>query len=159
MIDLALFLIVSVIALAFSVLVFVFKDILHAAIALSGVFLMNSLFFIVLSQPLLAVVQLFIMVGGITTFLFIGVAAAPYSDFKYTKLLALCILWIITALVMIVPLAEVSSATGGESNVFGAGAISESLGSSAGIYYLMLLVMFGVSLGAILLLKKAGADK
>ncbi len=82
MIDLALFLIVSVIALAFSVLVFVFKDILHAAIALSGVFLMNSLFFIVLSQPLLAVVQLFIMVGGITTFLFVGVAAAPYSRFQ-----------------------------------------------------------------------------
>ncbi len=70
-------------------LIFAFKDVLHIAVALSFVFLVNSLIFLLLNQPLLAVIQLFIMIGGVSVYLFVGVAAASYSHFKYTNYIAL----------------------------------------------------------------------
>lgn len=70
-------------------LIFVFKNVLHVAIALSFVFFVNSLIFLLLNQPLLAVIQLFIMIGGVSVYLFVGVAAASYSNFKYTNYIAL----------------------------------------------------------------------
>jgi NADH-quinone oxidoreductase subunit J len=154
----ALFVIISAIGIILAILVFAFRDILHSALALAGVFLVNSLFFLFLDQPILAVVQLFIMVGGITTFLFVGVASAPYSKFKYTKLAYLCILWVVLLIAMIVPLGSLGISAS-QSNIFDASGIANSLGTATALYYLMLLLMFGVSLGAVLLLKKAGAGK
>lgn len=158
MIYLALFAIVSVVGVVLAALMFAFKDILHSALALSGVFLVNSLLFIALSQPLLAVIQLFIMIGGITTFLFVGVASATYSQFSYTRMILLAALSAIVFLVLTVPLLS-TQFNGQQSDVFGVASIGTSLGISAGIFYLMLFLMFGVSLGAILLLKKTGANK
>lgn len=158
MIYLALFAIVSILGVVLAALVFAFKDILHSAVALSGVFLINSLLFIALGQPLLAVIQLFIMIGGITTFIFVGVASATYSHFKYTRLVGLAILWAVFFVIIVVPLTGVQF-NGQQSNVFGSSSIGGSLGASVGLFYIMLFVMFGVSLGAILLLKKAGGDK
>lgn len=158
MIYLALFAIVSVLGVILAALIFAFKDILHSAVALSGVFLINSLLFILLNQPLLAVIQLFIMIGGITTFIFVGVASATYSKFKYTRLAWLGILWALVFVAIIFPLTNVQF-NGQGSNVFGASGVSGSLASSVGLFYIMLFTMFGVSLGAILLLKKAGASK
>lgn len=72
-----------------ALLVFVFRDVLHTAIALSAVFFINSLVFLFLGQPLLAAVQLLIMVGGVSVYLFVGVAAASYSNFRHTNYAAL----------------------------------------------------------------------
>jgi NADH-quinone oxidoreductase subunit J len=158
MIDLALFLIVSVMGLVVSFLVFAVKDILHAALMLSAVFFVNSLFFFMLDQPLLAVVQLFIMIGGITTFLFVGVASVQYSKFKHTEVAGLAVLWTIVFVILVLPLNYVQI-TPFQSNLFGPDSIALSLGTSSMLFYLMLFTMFGVALGAILLLKKVGADK
>jgi hypothetical protein len=111
-----------------------------------------------LDQPLLAVVQLFIMIGGITTFLFIGVASSTYLKFKYTSVMGLAVLWTIVFIIFILPFNYIQI-TPYQSNVFSAGSIGEALGTSVILFYLMLLTMFGVALGAILLLKKAGVDK
>ncbi|MFI5412326.1 MAG: NADH-quinone oxidoreductase subunit J [Candidatus Micrarchaeales archaeon] len=158
MIYLALFAIVSVLGMVLAALVFAFKDILHSAVALSGVFFVNSLLFLALGQPLLAVIQLFIMIGGITTFIFVGVASATYPEFRLTKLIQLCILSAVLFLIMIAPL-SLMHFNQTESNVFTGDAVTVGLSSSASIFYLILLTLFGVSLGAILLLKKVGAKK
>jgi NADH-quinone oxidoreductase subunit J len=158
MIYLALFAIVSVLGVILAALMFAFKDILHSAMALAGVFLVNSLLFIALNQPLLAVIQLFIMIGGITTFIFVGVASATYSHFKYTKLGWLGLLWLVFFIAIAFPLTKIQF-NGQLSNIFGPSNVAISLGSSVGLFYIMLFVMFGVSLGAILLLKKTGGEK
>ena len=72
-------------------LIFTSRDVLHVAIALTAVFFINSLLFLSLGQPLLAVVQLLIMIGGVSVYLFVGVAAASYSHFKYTNFIALAV--------------------------------------------------------------------
>ena len=73
-------------------LVFVFKDVLHSVLSLAMAFFVNSLMFLALDQPLLALLQLFVMVGGIATFLFVGVASVSISRFEHTNLLLLLIL-------------------------------------------------------------------
>jgi NADH-quinone oxidoreductase subunit J len=158
MIDLALFLIISVMGLMLSFLVFTLKDILHSALALSAVFFVNSLLFFMLDQPLLAVVQLFIMIGGITTFLFVGVASTAYSRFKYTSANGLAILCVVVFVILVIPLNYVQM-TPTQPGIFSSASIAASLGASYALFYLMLFTMFSVALGAILLLKKAGADK
>ena len=158
MIDLALFVVVSIIGLVSAALVFMLKDILHAALALSGFFLVNSLIFLIIAQPLLAIIQLFILVGGITTFIFVGVASSAYSKFKYTKVLMMLVLWFALFLVMTFPLSYMNISAS-QSNIFNSDSIAQSLSATGGIYYIMLFMAFGVSLGAILLLRKAGGEK
>ena len=158
MLYLALFAIVSAIGIISAALIFKFKDILYAGLCLASIFLVNSLLFILLNQPLLAVIQLFIMIGGITTFIFVGVASATYSEFKYTRMIGLLLLWIFVFAVMAAPLTFMQfDAT--QSNIFGADDIAGTLSSSAGLFYLMALLMFGVAIGATLLLKKPSEKK
>ena len=73
-------------------LIFVFKDILHSVLSLAMAFFINSLIFLMLEQPLLALLQLFVMVGGISTFLFVGVASVSLSRFGHANLLLLLVL-------------------------------------------------------------------
>ena len=74
MLSLALFLAVAVLELISIALIVLFKDIMHSSLALASLFFMNLLVFLMLQQPLLAVVQLFVLVGGISTYMIIGVA-------------------------------------------------------------------------------------
>lgn len=156
---LEIFVLSAAVGLVLSAMVFIFKDILHAALALAGIFAINSLIFITLNQPLLAVVQLFIMVGGIATFIFVGVATAQYPEFKYTKLAWLGVAWILLFVAMAFPLGTSWYSTGQLMNEFGASDIASSISTNAGFYYIMLLLMFGVALGGILLLKKIGVGR
>ena len=139
-------------------LIFVFKDILHSVLALSVSFFVNSLIFLLLSQPLLALIQLFIMVGGISTYLFVGVASAPLSHFKHTSHAVLAIVSVVffaacfyNAAGMQLP-APQNNALSGE-------AIATYLASSMGQLYMVALVLFGAALGSIALLKKGNKIK
>ena len=160
MIDIVMFAIVSIIALFVSVLVFVFRDILHATVALAVLFLANSFFFLLLGEPLLAIIQLFIMVGGITTFLFVGVASAPYSKFKYTRGLFFTVLWAFFFVAITYPLSGMQFyQPQNAAAAFGLTSIAVSFAGTPIFFYIILSLMFGVALGAVLLLKKAGAKK
>ncbi|MCW6160159.1 MAG: hypothetical protein LVQ95_03680 [Candidatus Micrarchaeales archaeon] len=154
MIDLIVFTVLTISVLVLSALIFALKDVLHAAIALASLFLFNSLFFLLINQPLLAVVQLFIMVGGIATFLFVGVGSAAYSKFWHTKKVVLVMLWAALFVALASSLNGVSFTAELTPTTFWSSNIASSLQSSAALFYVMALAMFGVSLGAIILLKK-----
>lgn len=158
MVDITIiaFVFVAIVGIGAAVFVFLFRDILHSALALSIVFLANSLAFLLVDQPLLAVIQLFIMIGGITTFLFVGVASATYSNFKYTRALVFLIAWAVLFIAFASQLDNIQLVQT-QSNVFTPGNAAFSLQSSYGMFYLILLLTFGVSIGAILLLKKIGS--
>lgn len=161
MIDLIVFAILTISILLLSILVFALKDVLHAAVALASLFLFNSLFFLLINQPLLAVVQLFIMVGGIATFLFVGVGSAAYSRFLHTRKFVLVVIWAALFAVLASALNGVSFTSTLPQTTFWADSIASSLQSSVALFYIMALAMFGVSLSAIILLKKTkrGAKK
>ncbi len=154
MLDIIAFVVITAISVLAAVLILVFKDVLHSALAMSVVFFAVSAFFIIIDEPLLAVLQLFIMVGGITTFMFVGVASARYSEFKHSKFMLMLALTAVVLVITLVPLLNVSIANSGP-NTFGLANIYTSLSSSASLFYLMLLLMFGVAFGAIMLLKRS----
>jgi len=153
MIDLIVFGVLTIAALLLSYMLFMLRDVLHAALALASLFFFNSLFFLLMDQPLLAVIQLFIMVGGIATFLFVGVGSIAYSKFRHARKNVLFVIWAALFTVLAASLSGVGFITEAPAT-FGAGNISSSLQSSAALFYVMALAMFGISLGAILLLKK-----
>ena len=142
-----------------TLLMFAFRDVLHIAIALSVIFFVNSLAFLFLNQPLLAVIQLLIMVGGVSVYLFVGVAAASYSHFKYTDYVALAITAIAIFAIMVYGL--YSSGTAGSmhglpnTNQFSSAQIVSSLASRYTIIalYAITIMLFLLALAAIPLLK------
>lgn len=142
-----------------TLLIFVFRNVLHVAVALSIIFFVNSLVFLLLNQPLLAVIQLLIMIGGVSVYLFVGVAAAGYSNFKYTNYAALAVTAVAIFLVMLYGL--YSSGTAGSinglplANQFSSSQIISSLTSRYTIVslYAITIMLFLIAIASIPLLK------
>jgi NADH:ubiquinone oxidoreductase subunit 6 (subunit J) len=134
-------------------LIFCFKDILHSVLSLAVAFLVNSLLFLELGQPLLALLQLFVMVGGIATFLFVGVASVSTSRFGHANLLMLLVLSVVFFAVSFY-MAVGTPFPAQQSNFLSVDLITEQLASGIGQLYVMVFSLFGVGLGAITLLKR-----
>jgi NADH:ubiquinone oxidoreductase subunit 6 (subunit J) len=135
-------------------LIFIFKDMLHSVLALSMAFFFNSLLFLVLGQPLLALIQLLVMVGGISIYLFVGVASAGFSRFKHTNYILLAVISILLfgacfygAVGMQFPVQQ--------QNALSSDAVASYLTSSISQLYVIAFVLFGVAIGSIAFLKKA----
>jgi NADH-quinone oxidoreductase subunit J len=153
-----LFIALAAAEILFIALVFVLKDVLHSVLSLAMAFFVNSLMFLVLNQPLLALLQLFVMVGGIATFLFVGVASVSISRFRHTNLLLLLVLALAFFAVSFYIAAGTPFPTQ-QQNLLTVDAISSQLASGAGQFYLMIFALFGVALGAIALLKRISVAK
>ncbi|MCL4379541.1 MAG: hypothetical protein M1160_01945 [Candidatus Marsarchaeota archaeon] len=143
-----------------SLLIFVLKDVLHVAVSLSAVFFINSLIFLFLNQPLLAAIQLLIMIGGVSVYLFVGVAAASYSHFRYTNYAALAVAAIAIFATMAYGLYASGTAAAlhslVQSNQFYTAQIVSSLTSEYTIMalYAITTMLFLIALAAIPLLKE-----
>jgi NADH:ubiquinone oxidoreductase subunit 6 (subunit J) len=154
--DTLLFIAIAAIEILAAYSIFLFRNLMHSAIALSTVFGITSLVFAFLNQPLLAVFQLFIMVGGISVYIFVGVAAPGLARFKHARVGVLVPLSILIFAVLSYPL--LSIAFGPQSdNTVQPGGIAGTFSSWLPLFYLIMLLLFAVSLGAILLIKMARA--
>lgn len=134
-------------------LIFVFKDILHSVLSLAMAFFVNSLLFLMLNQPLLALLQLFVMVGGIATFLFIGVASVSASRFGHASLMLLLIL----SLAFFAVTFYMASGTPfpiQQQNYLSGDMIAGQLASGSGQLYVIIFALFGTAMGAIILLRR-----
>lgn len=149
----ALFVIIALLEIFSAVFVFFFKDILHAVLALSMVFVFNSALFLVLAQPLLALIQLFVMVGGVSTYIFVGVASPSYSKFRGTNYVAFAAIYLVILLVFTVKVAQISPSAI-EQNTVSSTLISETLSSNAGLLYILTILLFGTGFGSIMLMRK-----
>ncbi|MGC8537944.1 MAG: hypothetical protein ACP5MZ_03095 [Candidatus Micrarchaeia archaeon] len=153
-----IFFTIAVFELGSVIAVFKLKDILHAAIALASVFFANSIMFLFVGQDLLAILQLFIMIGGVSTYIFVGVASGSFSRFKHTSYVGLAAVSIILAAVLIYPLLALgSSATA--SNALTGSEISADMSSSIQYLYFIVVFVFAVSIGAVIVMKRIGGKR
>ena len=153
-----IFFIVAVFEIASVIAVFKLKDILHAAIALASVFFANSIMFLLIGQDLLAILQLFIMIGGVSTYIFVGVASGSFSRFKHTSYIGLAVISVVLAAVLLYPLVALgSSAT--VSNALTGSEISADMSSSIQYLYFIAIFIFAVSIGAVIVMKRMGGKK
>jgi len=155
MMFLVLFIIIALLEFASSIMILKSKHILHSIIFLSFIFLLNSIIFAMLNQPLLAVVQLFIMIGGISVFMFVGVATEGRNH-ALNNLYLFSVLWLILFLLMLLTLYPTSltlnqtQAQPGLSSEL----IAYSISTQAYSFYLMFIVVFLVAVGASVILGK-----
>jgi len=135
------------------ILIFIFKDILHSVLALSASFLVNSIIFFLLGQPLIALLQLFIMAGGVSTYMFVGVASISYSKFRHTSYSAIIVLSVLSFLLYSYNTMNLSF-TNLQQNTVSNDTISNTLSSGIGIIYIIAFMLFSIGIGSIVLLKK-----
>lgn len=150
------FIVVSALEMLSILLIFVFKDILHSVLALSASLFVAALLFALLGQPLLALLQLFIMVGGISTYLFVGVASVSYSHFKHVSKGVLAF----SFLILFAPLAYkavYSLPTSGGPTSLTPQLISTYLNSGIMAIIIAVLMLFGIGIAAAMAIKRLGA--
>lgn len=150
-----LLVILALLEITSALLIFVFKDILHTVLALSALFVFNSAMFLVLNQPFLALLQLFIMVGGVSTYVFVGVASPSFSKFRNTNLGLFAVIYVALFLLLLSRLSQASPILT-EQNALTGPLIAQSLGQNAGMLYLIAIMLFGSGFGSIVLMKKLG---
>jgi NADH:ubiquinone oxidoreductase subunit 6 (subunit J) len=156
--DLVLVAIAALLGIVSAVFVFLLKDVLHSVIALTLLFIANSALFLILNQPFLALLQLFIMVGGVSTYAFVGAASSSYSNFKHTNLTIFAIAVVVLSAVLLYGGIR-ANAVAQQQNTLSSADVSQSLGANMGLLYIMAIMLFGIALGSILLMKKIGAYK
>ncbi len=72
----------SIILVLFALMIFKSKNLINAILSLTGVFFMSSMILFFLGQALVALLQLIILVGGLSTYLIVAVASEPSKDKK-----------------------------------------------------------------------------
>ena len=140
-------------------LIFAFRNMMHSALALALVFFANSLAFLVLGQPQLAIIQLLVLVGGVATYISVSVASSSYSKFKHVRIPALAVVAALLFAVMVFPLLRLGL---GNITIVGVGPDISMLSYMYGpvqYLYLIFALLVGTVLGSILLLKRIGARK
>ncbi len=135
-------------------MIFMLRDILHVGVALSILFFFNSLIFLAADQPLLAIVQLFVMVGGISTYLIIGVASIPVSKFRHARVSYIVAFGIMIFIAMLYPMLSGMSFSPATPIQLSASALESEMGSHIGVFYVLTLLVFAAGTGSIALFKR-----
>ncbi len=155
MLQFALFVVLSLFELVSLVMLFLLKEQLHAVVSLTAAFFAVSLIFLTLEQPLLALMQLFVMVGGIATYLIVAVASTDaHNHLRINRvLLALLAFGFFAAMYY-----GASHATflGTQGSVLSEQAIASSLSQNITMLYVLVFMLFGVGTGTIVLLRRVG---
>ncbi len=147
------FLALAAFAVISSISIFMQKKLIHAVLSLSFAFVASALIFFLLGQTLIAVLQMLVFVGGLSTYLIVAVATEEKGAnlISIRRLLGLCVLLSIglsAAIAFHSPSATASSPAGF------LGAASHAFANSYALFYVILLLLFSVSISGVLVLKK-----
>lgn len=147
----------AIIGVAAAFYIFRTSNMIHAMIAFATVAVAVSMLMLILELPLLALLQLFIMIGGISTYMFVGASSEKLSKFKHTNFLLLVTLAFIIAIPLIYGLAMGSS--GNSQNLLSSTMLNSYVSSDLPFFYLIAMMLFGVGIGSIVIMKKLVAGK
>lgn len=154
------FAISAVVAIGAAIFMFKAREMSHAMLGFLFITVSAAALLAVLGLPLLALLQLFIMVGGVSTYLFVGVSSENLSRFRHTSLPVLVVAAIALAAVPIYRISLLQG-LGGESNHLTSGLISAAIGSNMALFYMLAVLLFGIGVGSIIMMKslKAGGRR
>jgi NADH:ubiquinone oxidoreductase subunit 6 (subunit J) len=132
------------------------KGQVHAAVAITAFFSINTAIFFLLGQSLLGVIQFLILVGGISTYLLLGTGASDEEYFKHTS--------IATFVLVLIPVFAILSypflSQGGpqlatiQPSAQPLSQLGFQLLGGTSMIYLASLLLFAAAIGAVMLLKR-----
>ncbi|MDE1851331.1 MAG: NADH-quinone oxidoreductase subunit J [Candidatus Micrarchaeota archaeon] len=144
---------ITVIMVVSAALMFLQKRLLYSAIALAFVFAGSALMFLLLGQAMLALIQLLVFVGGLSTYLIVAIA----TEEKVTKLVS-PYLFVIAAVVISLGLSLFigdiggTVASGGGTDVMGMAALAFK--AYWPLFYAMMFLLFAATIGTVVVVKK-----
>ena len=153
MLDTYAFAIVAAIVLISAAFIFIEKKLVHAVIALSLVFLGSALLFFLLGQALMGLLQLLVFVGGLTTYLVVAVATEEKSAKLISPRWFLALALLLFAGIGAFLLDYLPSSNVNVSADF-LSAASSAMQNSYALFYVMLVLLFAVSISSVLSIKK-----
>ena len=151
--DTYVFLALAALAVIASISIFLQKKLIHAVLSLAIAFVSSAFIFFLLGQTLMAVLQMLVFVGGLSTYLIVAVATEEKGAnlISLRWLLALSVVLSIglsATMVLHVPSQSASQPAGF------LGAASSALANSYAMLYMILILLFSVSISGILILRK-----
>lgn len=151
--DTYVFVALAALAVIAAIFIFLQKRLIHAVLSLAIVFVSSSLIFLLLGQTLIAVLQMLIFVGGLSTYLIVAVATEEKGAnlISIRWLLALSIVLSVglsASMLVHVPSQNELSPSGFLS------AASHAFANSYALLYMILVLLFSVSISGVLVLRK-----
>lgn len=145
--------IISIFTIGSGIALFLSKRLLHAVLSLTFAFMGSALVFIYLGQSFIALLQLFVFVGGLSTYLVVAVAADQTKS--NTETLKFVILLVAIAL-------GLSAILGSNASLFNQTSSSHSFTEAAipafntyyPILFMLALLLFGTVIGSIIIIRR-----
>jgi NADH:ubiquinone oxidoreductase subunit 6 (subunit J) len=146
-----IFIVIALFTIAGGLAIFLSRSLLHSVLALTAAFIGSALVFFYLGQSFIALLQLFVFVGGLSTYLIVAVAGeeAPgsLSVMRFVPMLIVIVLGLSTLLLS----ANLTSTPSG--NNFETSAAS-ALASYSPVLFILALLLFSTVLGSIMIMKR-----
>lgn len=151
MADLTIFILISILTLGAGIAIFLSRRLIHSVLALTTAFIGSALVFLYLGQTFIAFLQLFIFVGGLSTYLVVAVASEEAkSELKTTRFV---LLLVVIAIGLSALLAKAGLATTPSGNSFQAAA-GPALASYYPLLFALALLLFSTVIGSIMIIKR-----
>jgi NADH:ubiquinone oxidoreductase subunit 6 (subunit J) len=152
--DVYAFIAISAVTVATALYVFLAKKIMHAVAALASVFTGSAVVFLILGQTLVALLQMLVFVGGLSTYLVVAVA----SEERKAMLIRLPYFAAAMVLILITLLMLMGSApTGAVGEDHGASFLSSASSafqSQYAVFYIIAALLFGTVISGVFVIKK-----
>lgn len=149
-----IFVAISLLAAASAIALFASKRLLHAVLALTIAFMSSALLFLYLGETFIALLQLFVFVGGLSTYLVVAVAAeSARGKFEFYIFIPLAVIFAIGLSGI-----AVSSGLSSQEPLMPASFISASIAALTTYYPvlgMLLLLLFSAVIGSILIIRKS----
>jgi NADH:ubiquinone oxidoreductase subunit 6 (subunit J) len=147
------FIILAVITIVSAFAIFISRSILKSALALAFVFIAVSAVLLLLGQAVIATIQLFILVGGLSTYIILAVASETKPNKSKTNMKIFTILFIVIfAVTSYSILPSILSINTAQTNIYAA--ITYAMSQYLLPIYAIILFMFSVAIGSIIIIKR-----
>jgi NADH:ubiquinone oxidoreductase subunit 6 (subunit J) len=141
-----------IVAVVAALSVFRAKEMSHAMVGFLFVSVSTAALLALLGLPLLALLQLFIMVGGVSTYLFVGVSSENLSRFRHTSFPVLFILAICLAVVPVYKVLAAGTASP-VTGALGSATIAAGISGNLALFYMLGVLLFGIGIASIVMMR------
>lgn len=155
MLDLYAFYAVAAITVVSALFVFIERKLMHAVVALSSAFFGSALLFFLLGQTMIALLQLLVFVGGLSTYLTVAIAAEE----KKARMIRLPVFFAAAAAIsagMWLLLSGYLPQTASNAGTSFLSASASALQYSYPVFYVIAVLLFGATISGVMILKRLG---
>ena len=154
MLEIVIFVLLTVVGVVSAMAILAQKELFKASIGLAFVFVVVSGLIFVMGQGVIALLQLFILVGGLSTYLIVAVAAERQTGFEHVDPRIFIPVFLVIAAVLFYAIVS-NTQQGSGSNV----SIGAEFAAAISTYYALIagavFLVFAVGIGSIMLIKRA----